>query len=314
MPRRKRPNCLAGAASAAASAAISTPCAAAIDEQTGAVLVSDNALASVDLRPLGVRLASAPSWSDLPFVVLTRSGPSYRRALEQLHLPETLGNVVFLERPLTALGLVSAVRSALRARARQWELRDRQGTEIAAAARRRSDAQFRSMADSVPALIRMSDTAGEVIFANRHHEQVFGRTAEAIVRGGRVDERWWWRRIGSATETEFFSAFHARTPFLTEARVRDKAGRLRSFRWEGVPRLDQDGQFQGYTTCGVDVTEAREAIDEQARLAGELTVARDAAESANLAKSRFLAGMSHELRTPLSGILGYAELLRWRAG
>jgi signal transduction histidine kinase len=37
--------------------------------------------------------------------------------------------------------------------------------------------------------------------------------------------------------------------------------------------------------------------------------ARDAAESASQAKSRFLAHMSHELRTPLNAILGYAQIL-----
>jgi signal transduction histidine kinase/CheY-like chemotaxis protein len=42
----------------------------------------------------------------------------------------------------------------------------------------------------------------------------------------------------------------------------------------------------------------------------EAAAARDRAEAANEAKSRFLATMSHEVRTPISGILGMADLLR----
>jgi len=54
-------------------------------------------------------------------------------------------------------------------------------------------------------------------------------------------------------------------------------------------------------------------IEQRRRYESELSEARDEAELANQAKSKFLATISHELRTPLNAIIGYSEMLEEEA-
>ncbi|MFZ4537807.1 CHASE domain-containing protein [Propionivibrio sp.] len=56
-------------------------------------------------------------------------------------------------------------------------------------------------------------------------------------------------------------------------------------------------------------TELAFQIEEKGKRADELAIANEAAQAANIAKSRFLATMSHEIRTPMNGILGMAQML-----
>ncbi|HET9281467.1 MAG TPA: HAMP domain-containing sensor histidine kinase [Candidatus Angelobacter sp.] len=69
------------------------------------------------------RLAIQPSWSDFPLIVLTGAGESW---VPSPYLAElrSVGNVTLVERPIRSDSLLSAVESAMRARMRQYEVRD----------------------------------------------------------------------------------------------------------------------------------------------------------------------------------------------
>jgi len=91
---------------------------------------------------------------------------------------------------------------------------------------------------------------------------------------------------------------------LETARVH-KDGRVIDVSLTVTPIRNRDGQLAGAATVARDITGHKRA--ERERL--ELLEATTRAESANRAKSEFLARMSHELRTPLNSIVGFSQLV-----
>jgi signal transduction histidine kinase/CheY-like chemotaxis protein len=87
----------------------------------GAVLLPEEAVSSSHNVALRAALAAQPPWSDLPILLLTRPGADSAESGEAVR---TFGNVTLLERPLRLATLVTSVRTALRARDRQYQLRD----------------------------------------------------------------------------------------------------------------------------------------------------------------------------------------------
>ena len=69
-----------------------------------------------------------------------------------------------------------------------------------------------------------------------------------------------------------------------------------------------EDEARKHTRLLMDEIQAHEETDRQ------LQKAKEVAEQANVAKSKYVVGLSHELRTPLSAILGYAQLLERQKG
>lgn len=86
----------------------------------GALLVSEEMLSGSGAAELTDAISAQPPWSDLPVLILARQGADSRAIATAM---EGTANVTVLERPIRVASLVSALRSALRARRRQYELR-----------------------------------------------------------------------------------------------------------------------------------------------------------------------------------------------
>lgn len=81
-------------------------------------------------------LRCQPPWSDFPILILARPGADSARVAQAMDM---LGNVTVLERPMRISALVSAVQSAVRARERQYQIRDHLKAREAAETKLRSD-------------------------------------------------------------------------------------------------------------------------------------------------------------------------------
>lgn len=90
-------------------------------EGAAALLIAEEVFGRGGLTPLREMLARQSAWSDVPIVIFTGT-PAYGRVSDP-RLLSSIGNVILLERPLQPISMVSAARSALRARRRQYDAR-----------------------------------------------------------------------------------------------------------------------------------------------------------------------------------------------
>ena len=94
-----------------------------LDSGAATAIITEESL-QLPIEQWSKRLEMQPTWSDFPLIVLTSAGTSATVASPKLSSLRFLGNVTLVERPIRSESLLSAVETALRARLRQYEVRD----------------------------------------------------------------------------------------------------------------------------------------------------------------------------------------------
>jgi PAS domain S-box-containing protein len=161
---------------------------------------------------------------------------------------------------------------------RNWELKE-------------AEERARSLLASQGDVIVRRDSDGRISYVNDAFCALAGRTPPSL-----VDTRFKLAVIEQSASTTLADGTH-----LYDQHIASAEG-PRWIAW-------REGPVRNAVDCGTEIQSVGRDVTDRVVAEHALAEARDQAEAANRAKSRFLAMVSHEIRTPLNGILGMTDLL-----
>ncbi|WP_020469877.1 ATP-binding response regulator [Zavarzinella formosa] len=261
-------------------------------EGAAVALLTEEALTADRAGRMADAILAQPPWSDFPLVVLAREGTENRPEVNR----ETM-NISLVERPIRIRSLLSMVKSALRSRRRQYEVRDHLLQHARQAAILRDQEERLQFALSAGRLGSWTlDLATGQMECSPRCKENFGRPAQEafsyqdLFDAMHPDDR---ERVGEAVRR----AIDNRTDYDAEYRNIWPDGAVHWVMVRGRATYRPDGTPARMTGVSLDMTDRRR--DE------------DALRDADRKKDDFLALLAHELRNPLAPIRNGLQVIRY---
>ncbi len=183
---------------------------------------------------------------------------------------------------------------------------------------KRSENQLRAILDNSQAVIYVKDVAGLYLLVNKEFESMYHVREEDIV--GKSDYDLFPEKVADSRWANDWKALVAVNPLQVEESFW-LYEQLHNYLSIKFPLWGDEDSPYGICNISTDISELKrtnEALEELNRnlekkvelRTKELERSKERADTANRAKSNFLANMSHDIRTPMNAVLGFTEILR----
>jgi PAS domain S-box-containing protein len=209
--------------------------------------------------------------------------------------------VIFVSVILFLIATISAYTSELLKKARNRLRQQNTALEQSRAELSQSEEKYRTILENITEGYYEVDLAGNFTFFNDSMCKILGYPKDELMG---MNNRQYADKMTARRIYEVFNKVYdtGEDDHIFDYGIVKKDGTKRNVEISASLISDAENQPKGFRGIARDITGRKQAEE-------ALRKAKAAAETANIAKSSFLATMSHEIRTPLNAVIGFTDML-----